>query len=130
MTGVDEKRCNKCGEDKPVDRFSASRANKDGRQSWCKACCKVKNDAYAVVRYEAWKAWLWELKSGPCTDCGNTFHPVVMEFDHLPGSGKRFNIGQAYLRSRETVMDELAKCELVCSNCHALRSWKRQQVQP
>lgn len=63
------------------------------------------------------------LKSVPCADCGQTFPPVCMDFDHL--GGKDFNIGSASTRSLETVLAEIAKCEVVCANCHRIRTADR-----
>ena len=66
------------------------------------------------------------LKQNPCDNCGNKFHPVCMDFDHVRGI-KRFNISQAHkLKITDTELnDELDKCELICSNCHRLRTYYR-----
>ena len=53
-----------------------------------------------------------------------TYHPVAMQWDHLPEFEKSADIG--YLGSRHNrarVMEEIAKCELVCANCHAVRTF-------
>jgi len=59
----------------------------------------------------------------PCVDCGET-DPIVLEFDHL--RDKKFGIA-AGIRSRNwnDVLDEIAKCEVVCANCHRRRTAKR-----
>lgn len=71
--------------------------------------------------------YLGKVKSHPCTDCGGTFDAEVMDFDHVSGV-KSFNISSAkqvgYSLSR--VKKEVAKCELVCSNCHRLRTKARR----
>jgi hypothetical protein len=52
--------------------------------------------------------------------------PQVMQWDHLPGHLKLGNISTDLRgRSRQEVLDEIAKCELVCANCHAVRTFKR-----
>lgn len=63
------------------------------------------------------------LREHPCTDCGEA-DPIVLEFDHL--RDKKFGIA-AGLRDREwqSVLDEMAKCEVVCANCHRRRTAKR-----
>jgi 5-methylcytosine-specific restriction endonuclease McrA len=63
------------------------------------------------------------LHEHPCVDCGET-DPVALEFDHL--RDKKFGIA-AGLRDREwqSVLDEMAKCEVVCANCHRRRTAKR-----
>lgn len=66
------------------------------------------------------------MKLNPCTDCGNEFHPVCMDFDHVKGE-KKFNISKAAQLpiTTDDLLDEIDKCELVCSNCHRLRTYYR-----
>lgn len=65
------------------------------------------------------------IKDRPCADCKNKFHPVAMDFDHLPEHNKSFNISRAANRnySIESVLEEIKKCEVVCSNCHRIRTF-------
>jgi hypothetical protein len=60
-----------------------------------------------------------------CVDCGFNGHPVALEFDHLPGSGKVANISHMRGGSWAAVEAEIAKCEVVCSNCHRIRTTER-----
>jgi hypothetical protein len=64
------------------------------------------------------------LKEGvPCTDCGEVFPVYVMHWDHLPGFEKAGDISTMVAnRTRAAVLEELKKCELVCANCHVLRT--------
>ena len=73
------------------------------------------------------KAWMIELKSKPCTDCGGTFEVCCMDFDHV-GTEKGNNVGSMFAHhySREAIEIELAKCELVCANCHRVRTRNRR----
>lgn len=65
-------------------------------------------------------------KEAPCVDCGGVFDSVCMDFDHVPGRGeKKFNLYQFKNFSLAEVEDELSKCDLVCANCHRLRTKKR-----
>jgi hypothetical protein len=62
-----------------------------------------------------------------CADCGEHYHYSQMDFDHIDGK-KKHNIAR-YANSAvsiKTIKDELDKCELVCANCHRLRTWIRQ----
>ncbi|HEY6203116.1 MAG TPA: hypothetical protein VI056_08730 [Candidatus Limnocylindria bacterium] len=71
-------------------------------------------------------AWLLGLKVGqPCTDCGRSFPPQVMQWDHLPGTDKLGDVSTFKGRSRADVLAEIAKCQLVCANCHAIRTFER-----
>lgn len=63
------------------------------------------------------------LREHPCADCGET-DPVVLEFDHL--RDKKFGIGKGFReRKWESVLEEIAKCDVVCANCHRRRTAKR-----
>lgn len=65
-------------------------------------------------------------ESSPCLDCGVKYPYYVMEFDHLHSKTKTVS----WLTSRGTidqVIEEIKKCELVCSNCHKIRTWTRMQ---
>ncbi|SFR36592.1 hypothetical protein SAMN04488591_0692 [Microbacterium azadirachtae] len=70
------------------------------------------------------------LLAHPCVDCGIN-DPVVLEFDHLPEFAKRFEIARAITastRSWATIAAEMAKCEVVCANCHRRRTAKRART--
>lgn len=70
-----------------------------------------------------------ELKAqSSCADCGGRFPPVAMDFDHVRGV-KKFNIAKigGSQMSTETLLEEIAKCELVCANCHRVRTQRRGQ---
>lgn len=62
----------------------------------------------------------------PCADCGNKFPAVCMDFDHI-GDDKRDNVATLALNgvSIATLDAEIAKCELVCANCHRIRTVSR-----
>jgi len=64
------------------------------------------------------------LKEGrACADCGELFPTYVMHWDHLPGHYKVADVSaMVSSRRREIVLDELKKCELVCANCHVMRT--------
>ena len=47
-----------------------------------------------------------------------------MEFDHVTDD-KVFNIGARMHGSLRQLLEEIAKCEVVCSNCHRTRTYHR-----
>ena len=121
---------------KPVTEFHR---RGDSYQSRCKDCRRVQDAAYHErrrpirlgqkrERLQSLIAWMRELKSSqPCTDCGGWFDPAAMTFDHLPGTSKRSEISTLlYSGYRKVLLDEIAKCELVCANCHAVRTFMRE----
>jgi hypothetical protein len=58
-----------------------------------------------------------------CADCGGNFPPYIMHFHHIDGSKKVFNVGRATGLSEATILNEVSKCELLCANCHGIRTW-------
>lgn len=74
------------------------------------------------------REFLSRLKDKPCMDCENRFIPEVMEFDHLDPSSKKLNIATMVATgySDERILEEISKCELVCANCHRIRTVERR----
>ena len=63
-----------------------------------------------------------------CADCGYNAHPEALDFDHRPGETKMLNIGQKLCNvGLARIKEEIVKCDVVCSNCHRVRTWKRRQ---
>ena len=69
------------------------------------------------------------LKAAPCTDCGQSYPAPVMDFDHICGE-KLHGIGQMWTFSVARQLAELIKCDIVCANCHRLRTWRRKNGLP
>lgn len=66
------------------------------------------------------------LKERPCKDCKVQYPRYVMEYDHLPGHHKKFNLSQVPSSATiSEVLEEIKKCEVVCANCHRLRTYNR-----
>ncbi len=78
-----------------------------------------------MKRHAASVAFLRDLRCVPCADCGTMFSPHMMDFDHRDPSRKLFAItgGHAPLMSRQKLIAEIEKCDIVCANCHALRTY-------
>ena len=69
----------------------------------------------------------WKDKT-PCFDCGGNFRYYQKDFDHL--GAKVYNLGTQGKKLNEvTLRIEMAKCDVVCANCHRARTYLRQ-VQP
>ncbi|MEI6849498.1 MAG: hypothetical protein WCK29_00510 [archaeon] len=65
------------------------------------------------------RAMAIEKAGGKCIICGYNKYPEVLEFHHKDPSKKEFGIGQNGLtRSWARVQKEIAKCNLLCANCH------------
>jgi hypothetical protein len=62
-----------------------------------------------------------------CMDCGGKFHFTSMDFDHRESALKVMSVSSlVHLgRSIKTIKKEMAKCDIVCANCHRVRTWSR-----
>lgn len=67
-----------------------------------------------------------ELKRKPCLDCGRSFPPVCMDFDHRPGTVKSIDVARLVSQGPAIMLEEIEKCDLVCSNCHRIRTHQRR----
>jgi hypothetical protein len=72
------------------------------------------------------RAWVSAQKAVPCMDCGGSFPPECMDFDHVHGK-KSFNVGARPTTSRKNLLREIAKCDVVCANCHRTRTAARRK---
>lgn len=68
-----------------------------------------------------------QYKRKPCTDCGQRFPLCCMDFDHLDPAQKhpKVRYRNLVMISKDLLEAEIAKCELVCANCHRIRTSKR-----
>lgn len=118
------KRCSSCQHEYPqtTKYFNYLHQNK-GYSSDCKACHseKVRNRIGTLKdEVDAIK-----LNKG-CADCGYNKHPAALDFDHLPQFIKLCSVGTLVTRGkREETFAEIAKCEVVCANCHRIRTTLR-----
>lgn len=79
--------------------------------------CGVEKDATAFGRNKRRPDGL----SCYCRDCHRGFPPEAMDFDHVRGT-KVAGITQMWSWGRARVLAEIAKCELICANCHRERT--------
>ena len=62
-----------------------------------------------------------------CADCRNRFPHYMLEFDHRPEHKKLGNIYYVLKKyGNEKAWEEIAKCDVVCANCHKHRTHHRQ----
>jgi hypothetical protein len=128
--------CSKCGETRPLEQFAR---RGDGHYPVCKSCKAEYNRQYRKTpagrvqarrdegkRTARRREWLWAEKSKPCERCGNTYHPVAMQFDHLPGFKKEFEVSLGVDKSIQAMAEERKKCQLLCANCHHIVTWERR----
>jgi hypothetical protein len=109
------KQCSKCKEYKEPtsNNFAKLSRSKDGLNSWCRIC-KNKNTNERTHRH---KDFINSLRK-PCFNCGED-DIACIDFHHVDESTKSFSIGSnggSY--SIEKILEEIAKCICLCSNCH------------
>lgn len=93
-------------------------ANKDKVNTW------VRN--WRLKRKEKIVACM----GGKCTDCGGVFPSIVYDMHHLDPSQKEMGLGQLKNYSWKRIVAELAKCVMLCVNCHRVRhSYQENDVQ-
>lgn len=90
---------------------------------------KAKEIAKSLAYKKARRAELRELvvkaKEAPCLDCGIKYPSYVMDFDH--GSNTKIESISVMVNQGvaiQALKDEMAKCEVVCANCHRIRTFK------
>lgn len=66
-----------------------------------------------------------KLGSG-CAVCGYDEHPAALDFNHITGR-KKFNISQDVKRAWKAILSEITKCEVLCANCHRIKTWEERQ---
>lgn len=105
----------------PAGRESARRSNERRRQDGPK---KDSDNQRRSQRRQRLRALIDNLKSGPCADCGGTFDPVCMDFDHRDGTKKSTDVSKLSGSSEKRLLEEASKCDVVCANCHRIRTYR------
>jgi hypothetical protein len=77
------------------------------------------------LREEQRKTLLDIIGDGRCNDCGNDDHRVL-EFDHVDGE-KTHNVAYFLTRNWARAVEEAQKCDVVCANCHTIRTYERRE---
>ena len=122
--------CAKCFKDKLLSEFYKSHSSKDGYYSYCKVCDSVINREWRKANKELCRTYsrknvdkkrqfCIDCKKGlKCAKCGEG-HPACLVFHHRDPKEKEFDIGDGFWsKSVERVMNEIAKCDVLCANCH------------
>lgn len=128
--------CTKCQTSKPLNDFNFKVRAADIRHPYCKECGKeLTRSHYANNKrqyldrnarsYVRRKAFVREMKSRPCADCGVQYPFYVMDFDHREGESKAYELNHVDRMAMRVIAREIEKCDVVCSNCHRERTYQR-----
>ena len=113
-SGEKSKRAKQWAKDNP-ERFKgllrAYRASDRGRAS---------TKRHVLKKMKKWRV-LVDSYIKPCMDCGASYPSYVMDFHHRNPEDKLFTIGQSSGKSKDAIIAEIAKCDVICSNCHRER---------
>ena|ERR1700676_2440763 len=92
-----------------------------------KAAIKKRSIAFSHKFRKQLKEWVRNyLSTHPCVDCG--FSDIrALDFDHVRGN-KNHNISNMVRSgySMKKILEEIAKCEIRCSNCHRIQTCIRR----
>ena len=70
------------------------------------------------------------LKQKPCMDCGIIYPYYVIDFDHRDKDKKIASVNRmtsVHMYSKTKILEEIEKCDLVCANCHRIRTYNRSK---
>lgn len=130
--------CPRCATAKPATAFPTRVAGRPRPSAYCFECQRIYSREHYLrnkekhnarrrrnqVRYIARNKRHMKdyLEGRACIDCGVS-NPVVLEFDHVRGSKKleiscMINGGFSW----ERILQEIAKCEIRCANCHRVKT--------
>lgn len=113
FTGHVKLHCRACEKKYNRNKYLKDREKRISRQLVTNAKRKADYQEYMTSYY----------LDNPCADCGTTDFRVF-ENDHVHGA-KRWDIAAMVTCSRESLISELAKTEVVCANCHRIRTMTR-----
>lgn len=135
------RRCSRCGETKAIDEFPIKDGRTGLRRVWCRPCCRAygrehyrrRRDPYLkrararkrAERIRILAAVTEYLRGQPCLDCGES-DILLLDFDHRERATKVAPVSRlARWASLRVVLDEIAKCDVRCVNCHRRRTAER-----
>lgn len=138
--------CSACKEDKSEEEFNYRNKNKGIRHKRCKVCTRKESSKWNATltpderkhrlkskkkstynRAKLYQLYLYKyLHENGCKTCGEK-NPIVLDFDHINPSNKLFNIADSPRKqSWKKVLEEISKCQVLCANCHRIKTVKEQ----
>lgn len=138
------KRCSKCLKEKDISDFycrkNGPRAGKYYEK--CKLCMKRRGIKYYYQNhtrqlalankrrrkaYLLKRAYIVKCKNISCADCKKKYPFYVMDFDHRNDNNKIRDVSYMFTRnwSLDKIKLEISKCDVVCANCHRIRTYSK-----
>lgn len=88
---------------------------------------KAEKTSIAKQKAALYKYLREKKENTPCADCKENYPYYVMDFDHVRGKKHKNVMELVPTLSKKIIDEELAKCEIVCSNCHRIRTHMRKE---
>jgi len=133
--------CSKCKQEKELIDFIKRSKSKDGYSSYCKQCeyewskksyyrTSGKRNKHIIERRRRLAEERNKLISSlnlKCKICGFD-HPAVLDFHHIDPKEKFKTVSDLKWSgcSNETFLNEIKKCDILCSNCHRIEHWNKK----
>ncbi|MDT7604056.1 MAG: hypothetical protein QOF61_2053 [Acidobacteriota bacterium] len=125
-----DNKCPKCGAEVAHKPHNTRENN-----SYCVGCQRgygrrhyQNNKTYYIEkakrRQKEFRDIVRKAKDTPCADCGVHYPYFVMDFDHR--ENKIFELSSGLRCSMAALLAEIAKCGVVCANCHRFRTQARK----
>jgi hypothetical protein len=129
--------CSKCEETKAIKEFNFKNRAAGTRHSYCRECGKIitrrhyaQNKRQYLNRnlrsFTKRREFARQMKSRPCADCGIQYPYYVMDFDHREGEVKKYELNRIDRITTKALIREIEKCDVVCANCHRIRTYQRR----
>jgi hypothetical protein len=122
--------CRKCGTVHPNSHYPIDK--RTGRKVYRRRICNRCKGAGQAARRKVIRAWVDGYKAaGACKRCGFS-DPRALDFHHRDDTTKIFNVGDAVRigYGLAEIQSEVAKCDLVCANCHRIEHHERREPTP
>jgi hypothetical protein len=119
------KTCGSCKKEKPLADFTARGGDRIGQyQNNCKECRSL--ELLKKKRHTSNLVKRWKLFKG-CRNCNfKAVHSCQLDIDHIiPKTWKKKDrqaINTSW--SKKRLKQELSKCQVLCANCHRLKTYK------
>lgn len=122
-----KKLCGKCKKEFAFDQSYCKTCNRRYQKDHYKKHRKEYREKLQQRRHDC-KEWWNEYKAAlKCCRCGES-HPACLDFHHRDPNEKDGELANAINKgwSKERILLEVAKCEVVCSNCHRKHHWNER----
>lgn len=125
--------CGRCKIEQPISEFYVEAEARAAirRKKQTKMPCRDCNQVAYFKRRQPRQDYIETIKrENGCGDCGLVPEVLeVLEFDHRPEEVKVTDVSNLMASgSWEAFISEVAKCDVVCANCHRIRTVQRRQL--